>query len=80
VGRQADEATGKVRFEMELTTPAGPIKDQFEKEVRKPPPPLVPLSEVAHVAPVERTTRTTNEASHVRCNCNPAAVCSFRPT
>ena len=39
MGRQADEATGKVSFEMELTTPACPIKDQFEKEVRKPPPP-----------------------------------------
>jgi hypothetical protein len=36
VGRQADEETGKVSFDMELTTPACPIKDQFEKEVRQP--------------------------------------------
>lgn len=39
MGRQADEATGKVSFEMELTTPACPIKEQFQKEVRAIPTP-----------------------------------------
>lgn len=32
---EADEVTGKVSFEMELTTPACPIKEQFQKEANE---------------------------------------------